>query len=334
MPPEISVLLPARNAASTVLPALRSLARQTFRNFECLVVDDGSSDATPALVRDFARSDPRFTLLSLAESGLVAALNAGLSRARGRFVARMDADDLAHKQRLALQLRTLGETPALDGVGCHVRTFPRTALTPGRLAYEAWLNGLESAADVERDAFIECPLAHPTWLLRRELAIRLGYADRGWPEDYDLLLRALGSGSRLGVTPKKLLLWRDSEKRHSRSSAVYSLSAFTRCKAHYLARQKLAASSSYVLWGYGDTGRSLARELAALGRHPTAIIELHPGRIGQRILGVPVVAPQALPQLAERPVLVSVAGAAARAEIREFMHRAGLLEGTDFVVTA
>lgn len=334
MDPEISVLLPVRNAASTVLPALRSLARQTFRNFECLVVDDGSSDQTPALARDFARSDPRFTLFSAGERGLVPALNAGLARARGRFIARMDADDLAHKERLALQRRALEEAPALDGVGCHVRTFPRSALTAGRLTYEAWLDAIDDHEAVERDAFVECPLAHPTWFLRRELATRLGYADRGWPEDYDFLLRALGAGSRLGVVPRKLLFWRDAHDRHSRSSAVYSLSAFTKCKAYYLARQKLAASSSYVLWGYGDTGKALARELAALGKLPIAIIELHPGRLGQRILGVPVVAPDALPRLEGRPVVVSVAGAAARAEIREFMRQRGLAEGTDFVVAA
>jgi hypothetical protein len=246
----------------------------------------------------------------------------------------MDADDLMHVTRLARQLEALERDELLAGVGCHVRLFPRTPLTAGRLAYERWLCSLESPEDVARDAFVECPLAHPGFFLRRDVLSAHAYADRGWPEDYDLVLRLLGAGARLGVVAAPLLLWRDGPSRLSRSGAAYRLDRFTACKAYYLAHNFLAHETSYVLWGYGDTGRTLARALAQHGKQPSHIIEIHPGRIGQRIAGASVVRPATLPTLRAERIVVSVAGAEARASIRAELARMSFVEGRDFVCAA
>ena len=159
-----------------------------------------------------------------------------------------------------------------------------------------------------REAFVECPLAHPTLMLRRSVLERYRYRDVPWPEDYDLVLRLLERGEQLGSVPERLLHWRDGPSRLSRSSARYCIAAFTQCKAEYLARGFLDATDRYLLWGYGDTGKALAAALAKRGKHPSAIVELHPGRLGQLIRGVRVVAPGALLELPRRPLLVSVAG--------------------------
>jgi hypothetical protein len=209
----------------------------------------------------------------------------------------------------------------------------------GRREYERWLNSLADAADVSRDRFIECPLAHPSWMLRRELFQRFAYRDMGWPEDYDLLLRLLCSGHSVGVVPRRLLSWRDSPGRLSRCSASYSDERFTRAKAHFLARSWLAEHSSYVLWGYGRTGGALCRALLEQGKQPRAIIEVHPGRIGQRIQGAPVVTPDALLEArrgptGELPIIVSVARAAARNQVRAALHAFGLRELRDFICAA
>src|SRR6185503_6477551 len=110
----------------------------------------------------------------------------------------------------------------------------------------------------------------------------------------DLVLRLLGAGVRLGVVPQPLLFWRDGPLRLSRTGAAYRLDRFTACKAYYLAHNFLAEQRSYVLWGYGDTGRALSRALRELGKDPSHIVELHPGRLGQRIFGASVVPPEAL----------------------------------------
>lgn len=332
--PAVSVLIPAFNAAATLAAALTSVQRQSERDFECLVVDDGSSDATAEVARHFVREDRRFRLLGLPHSGIVFALNAGLRECRGELVARMDADDLMQRHRLRKQRAALDADASLCGVGCHVRLFPRRVVTDGLRRYEAWLGSIRSADDVAREAFIECPLAHPTLMLRREVLREFGYRDQPWPEDYDLVLRLLEAKLRLGNVAERLLHWRDGGGRLSRTSARYSIAAFTRCKAEFLARGFLAAVERYYLWGFGDTGKALAAALAGHGKHPAAIIELHPGRLGQLIRGVRVLAPSALPKLPRAPLLVSVAGITPRSEIRAALTEFGFEETRDYVCCA
>ena len=332
--PAISVLLPARQAADTLAAALESVARQDVGDWECLIVDDGSTDATEAVARRFAAKDPRFRWLRGGHAGLVATLNRGLAACRGRYVARFDADDLCRRSRLRLQLRALENDSSLALVGSHVRTFPRPP-REGRRRYEAWLGALDSPEAIARDRFIECPLAHPTWFARVELLRELGgYRDVGWAEDYDLLLRACAAGHRLGVVPRRLVGWRDGETRLQRRDERYSLEAFTRCRAHFLASDFLAGGDTYVLWGHGGTGRALRRALADEGQRPHAIVELHPGRLGNAIDGAPVVEPSWLGAQPRGRLVVSVAGDGPRGEIRSRLQGWGWIEGVDFVCAA
>jgi glycosyltransferase involved in cell wall biosynthesis len=332
--PRVSVLLPARDAAATLPTSLRSLERQSLSDWECVVVDDGSRDATLAIARAAATHDPRFVVVATPPSGLVAALNTGLARCRADLVARMDADDVMHRDRLAVQAQVLADTPRLWAVGAHVRIFPRAQLAAGWRVYERWLNGIASAERVRAEAFVECPVVHPTLMMRRPELAALGYRDVGWPEDYDLVLRALARGLEIAVVPRRLLAWRDRPDRLSRTGASYALPRFTAIKAAFLAEQFLARTDHYVLWGYGFTGRALRRALLAHGKRASHIVEVHPGRLGNTIHGAPVVPPEALPGLAPLPVVVSVARAGPRDQIRAAMTDMGFRETRDFVCAA
>ena len=93
------MLIPAYNAEATLAAALRSVERQTERDWECLVVDDGSQDGTAAVASALAGSDSRFRVFRLSHGGIVSALNAGAELCRGELVARLDADDLMARRR-------------------------------------------------------------------------------------------------------------------------------------------------------------------------------------------------------------------------------------------
>lgn len=326
--------MPAYNASTTIRCALDSIRRQSFQNWECIVVDDGSTDSTVEQTREFVRVDQRFRLLLCEHRGIVGALNAGLDRCTADVVARMDADDVMHRNRLGLQWASLRADPKVCGVGSWVRLFPRSSLGPGLLAYEAWLNQLVHAEDVERDAFIECPLSHPSLMLNRAVLERYRYRALGWPEDYDLVLRLLTAGLRLKVVPKRLLGWRHREASLTRVGADYTIDRFVAVKAEFVAKRYLAHTKQYVLWGYGKTGRALCKGLRALGKVPSHIVEVHPGRIGQRIASAPVISPEELCHVSVRPILASVAGAGPRGEVRAALARLGLFELQDFVCTA
>lgn len=301
-----------------------------------MLCDDGSTDETLAIACHYTALDARFRVIRREHSGLVAALNEGLRNCQASYVARLDADDICHRQRLGMQWDYMERHPECSGIGCSVRMFPRSGLTENRRAYEAWLNAFASESEILRERFVECPLAHPTWFFKREVLLAFGYDNRGWPEDYDLLLRLLGAGHRISTLPARLVSWRDSRTRLSRTDSRYAIDAFTRCRAHYIASQWLGSSSRYGLWGYGSTGKSLARALIEYGKRPAFIVELHPGRVGQKILGVPVIAPSQILRArnAGEKLVISVAGFRQRSEARRFALAQGLIECVDFVCAA
>jgi len=332
--PRISVLLPVWNGVNTLSGCVDSILRQSEPAFECLIVDDGSTDGSLALAHRLAARDRRIRVLERPHRGLVAALQEGAARCEAPLIARIDADDWMHRQRLALQRTLLDARPDLAGVGSGVRIFPRRGLSTGRRAYEAWLNSMQSPEILRRNRFIECPVAHPTLMIRRTALEAHPYRDRGWPEDYDLVLRLLRDGPRIGFLPRRLVGWRDHPGRLSRTHPAYEFDRFTACRAWHLSRDFLAGKEEYVLWGHGRTGRALRRALAGLGHRPVSIVEVHPRRLGKRIHGAEVIPPDALAARTRQPIVTSVAGAGPRAVIRAALERMGFVEDVDFVCAA
>jgi glycosyltransferase involved in cell wall biosynthesis len=332
--PRVSVLVPVFNAAGTLTASLESIQRQIEIDWECIVVDDGSTDRSRGIAEVMAAADRRFRVIASEHRGLVAALNIGIAQCRGEYIARMDADDLMHRSRLVRQADALDTAPDLAGLGCHVRIFPRDGLGSGMRAYERWINAIASEDNLLDEVLVECPIAHPTLMIRREDLRSLGYRDCGWPEDYDLVLRALRGGHRLGVIPERLLAWRNLPTRLSQNSDTYATERFVACKAAHIAETLLKNDDCYALWGYGSTGRALVRALRTHRKHPAVIVELHPGRIGNQIAGAPVVHPDQFLASRKHPLVVSVAGEIARTQIREVLAGAQLRERVDFVCAA
>lgn len=118
--PTISVLMPVFNGAPYVEAAVKSVLSQTFRDFELLIVDDGSTDESLPILERLAATDSRIRLTTRPNKGLVSTLNELLAAARGPWLARMDADDLCRPTRFARQLQFLAEHPAVVGVGSRV----------------------------------------------------------------------------------------------------------------------------------------------------------------------------------------------------------------------
>jgi hypothetical protein len=313
---------------------IASLEAQTDGAFEVVAVDDGSRDATPEILRTWAARDARVRVLVQPPLGLVAALERGRAEARGRWLARMDADDVALPSRLAQQRALMEAEPALAACGGGVRYVPRAVLGGGALRYERWLNSLTTPAAVERDLFVECPLAHPTFFLRADAVAAVGgYRDRGWPEDYDLLLRLWRAGGRLGTVADVVLHWRERGGRLSRVHPAYGLDAFRGCKAHHLAAS-LLAGRDVVVWGAGPTGKAFARALGAVGVATRAFVDIDPRKIGQIVHGARVLGPAELRPDAGLFCVVAVGQPGGREQIRATLVAGGWREGLDFTAVA
>jgi glycosyltransferase involved in cell wall biosynthesis len=122
--PEVSVLLPVRDAGRELAGCLDSLAAQTLAAHEVVAVDDGSQDGSGERLIARAARDPRLRVIRTPARGIVAALNLALAEARAPIVARMDADDWSHPRRLAAQLKHLSDDPRVDVLGCRVALGP------------------------------------------------------------------------------------------------------------------------------------------------------------------------------------------------------------------
>lgn len=330
MSPLISVLLPTRDGNALLLEAVDSILNQTLTGLELIVIDDGGNGEVFAALPN----DPRLRLLANPEPGLVGALNAGAAAARAPLLARMDGDDIALPERLRRQTELLLTRPRLGIVGAQVEVFAEQPLGVGYRVYQDWINGLLTPARIARDIFIESPIPHPSAVLRREVFERLGgYRDRGWPEDYDLWLRAYAAGVAMAKPEGILLRWRDRPGRTSRIDPRYRLERFARAKAHFLTRTLLADRPA-VIWGAAPTGALLYDCLAAEGGEVRAFIDIDRKKIGGRKRGRPVLGPEAATRLDGELILVAVGARGARGQIRAALEVQGLREGVDFCVTA
>ena len=165
--PAVSVLLPFKNAEKYLDSALESIAGQTFDDLEAVLVDDNSSDSSTQIAEKWCSEDSRFTLVKASGTGLVDALNLGLERCRGTWIARMDADDISLPSRIEKQYNSAESMGSRTVVSCQVRSFPEESVTDGYRQYENWLNNLTEPSEIEKNLFIESPVPHPTAFFHR-----------------------------------------------------------------------------------------------------------------------------------------------------------------------
>jgi glycosyltransferase involved in cell wall biosynthesis len=331
--PRVSVLLPVRDEAPFLTDCLESLSAQTLSDFEVIAVDDGSTDATPEILEAYARTDTRFRVLRQEAGGVVASSERARADARAPLIARMDADDIASPERLELQVASI-EEEGLAAVGGRVEYFTGPDFpgpTEGMRAYADWLNSLITVEAAMRDLWIECPLPGPGLTVRAEL---MSYRDRGWPEDYDLVLRIWEAGGRFRNVDALVHRWRDHPGRLTRTHDAFTLAAFRRCRVHFLRRTLLAGGRTAVLWGAGPTGKAFAWELLAAGTPLAAFVEVDPRKVGKRIHDAPVVPVESAGDFPASLALGAVSGSEGRARLRALAAELEFVEGRDFVAIA
>ncbi|RYY83342.1 MAG: glycosyltransferase [Chitinophagaceae bacterium] len=192
--PEITVLMPAYNAAAFIGDAVRSVLAQSFKNFELLIIDDGSTDATAAIVNSFR--DERIKLLQQANGGVAAALNRGLIAARAPLIARFDADDLCAPQRLQVQLQLMQSRPDLLIAGSAVEYIDAE-----RSPVFTWQPPAYEHEELLALVTESCPFIHSSVIYRRAAVIDAG----GYPEgahtfeDHLLWTRLLPQGKGINI---------------------------------------------------------------------------------------------------------------------------------------
>ncbi len=333
MYPEVSILLPYRNAVVTLPECIDSIKAQSFENYEIIAIDDASDDGSTDVLEMFG--DCRLRVIRNDRPGLVNALNLGLAHCNAPLVARMDADDIMLPQRLQSQRRYMREHYDVVLLATQVEKFPVERVRAGYREYMRWQNSVTSHADIAAQIYIESPFAHPSVMFRRDSIIAAGaYRDGAFPEDYELWLRLYHQGFRMEKLPQVLLRWRESENRLSRVSDSYAREAFDRLRAEYLSRDQRLKGRAIVYWGAGRITRRRVKHLQDRGFAPLAWIDIDPKKIGNVINGARVHEPSWLEaaSMHNKPfVLNYVTNHGARDIARNYLQRIGYLLGEDFL---
>jgi glycosyltransferase involved in cell wall biosynthesis len=211
--------MPVYNAERFVSDAIESILGQTMKDFEFLILDDGSTDGSLCIMRRYADEDARVRVISRPNTGIVGALNEMIGEARGELIARMDADDVARADRFELQVRFLEENPDCVLVGSRVLVIDSDgdplAVLPTPLSHEEIENGLLN--------FRGQLVHHPATMIRRQSLLKIGgyRPECREAEDLDLFLRLAEIGRIVNLV-EPLLNYRE----HFGKSSVVRAEAF------------------------------------------------------------------------------------------------------------
>ncbi len=209
--PFLSVVMPVYNRARYVAEAIQSILAQTYSHFEFLIVDDGSTDDSPRLIREWEARDARIRPIFLEHGGVSRAMNAGVAQARGELVARMDSDDIALPQRFAAQIEWM-RSHEIDVCGSCMYCF-------GSEARPMWFPETHQA--IRHELLFRVGMLFPTIMLRTEIYQAQPIVERIHFDDYELCAQ-VAPHYRMGNVPQLLIKYR----LHDQQSGTMNRSTF------------------------------------------------------------------------------------------------------------
>lgn len=294
--------MPVYNCAHYLEEALASLLIQTYKNFEVIAINDGSTDNSLEILENFASLDPRIRIISQKNSGIVKVLNRGISEAKGKYIARMDADDVSFPNRFADQVKVLEEHPDTVLVAGLFEVIDQDS----EFLYRELV--LPTDQDLKRSLYLRNPIAHGSAMFRKSVVEKIGgYRDLYGPtEDLDLWMRLANEGEFEAV-PTPVYRWRMNQNGLTLTNNKESIS---QSKGHIerhwqaelpgtLTRKQVIHQASFYLSTYKKYGAyykygflmdiaQIAAKLLAHGHAWSAIKQLFAvastGRVGTRIV--------------------------------------------------
>lgn len=219
--------------------SIKSILNQTFKDFEFIIFNDGSTDRTPIILEKFRKMDTRIKVIHQKNIGLTKSLNKGIKLSLGKYIARMDADDIAIPNRLEKQIEFIKNNFQLGAIGCWYYLINEY----GDIIKKC--KPSPKFSKIKRNLVNSAPLIHPALMIKKEILEKINYYDEEfkYSQDRDLLLRIL-SHSKLGIIPEFLL-----KLRYSKESI--SLQKETEQKKYcLLALRRAIKNGIYPKWYY------------------------------------------------------------------------------------
>lgn len=327
--PQISLIMPFYQAEAFIREALLSVLDQDFTDWELIAVNDQSEDKGDQIVAEFVFEDPRFRLFHNPSKGIIPALELGLTKARGQYIGRFDADDLLPAERLGQMYDFLNGCKSKTIVTGLAQYFSDRPISKGYVKYQNWLNETNLNGETWDEIYRECPIGSPNWLMRTDdLRSIGGFSGLEYPEDYDWCLRCYQHGFDVQCLSATTLLWREHPLRTSRNSKNYQQAAFFHLKLKRFL--ELEAFETLILWGSGRKARISAALLLESGIR-FRWMDLEPQRFPNGILGQKIEDYRNLEAAHGQKLLIGVyPNPAERKDLEDFLISRRLQKGRDF----
>ncbi len=255
----ISIITPFKNAAPFLKECVESVLAQTETDWEWILVNDHSTDQGESILESF--TDTRIRIVTNQGKGIIDALNTAYSLATGKYITRMDADDVMSPRKLEILLTLLRENGTGFVATGHVQYFSNQPIGPGYSAYQDWINSLCLENTHWKELYKECVLASPCWMTHRPDFEKAGaFNNNRYPEDYDLVFRMYAAGLQVVSCNEVLHLWREHSLRTSRNHSNYEDNQFSKLKCHYFLKLHFKPNHTLVIWGAGNKAKDIVTE--------------------------------------------------------------------------
>lgn len=284
--PEISIIMPVFNAENYLRDCIESVLLQKNKDWELIAVDDFSTDRSFEILQTYQAKSARIRVFENNQKGIIPALKLGFSNAQGKFITRMDADDIMPVDKLNCFYQQISAAPPKTIVTGRVQYFSDSTVSEGYRRYENWLNERVIKNDFWKQIYRECVVASPNWMVHRQCFEEDVLLDRLiYPEDYDMVFQWYKNGYEVLCVNECTHLWREHSQRTSRNDANYQQEAFFKLKTDYFARLQLSPGEEVQVAGISKKGQLVAKYLA---EHGVAFSRFEYGRSLDRSTSLPV----------------------------------------------
>ena len=334
----ISALMTVYNGEDYICDTIQSVLNQTYRDFELIIVDDGSTDQTVRIIKSCFR-DPRIKIVQLqSNQGVGAALNHGLQHISGKYTVKIDADDISHERRFEYQKEYLDNHPNISLVKSLVRYFPDNRFVAESQRYlsklefgEKHINAVMTPEEISEKLYWFCCILHSSIMVRSSILKEFGYRNIRCGEDYDLFYRMNEAGYKMGGIGQPLVKVRISES--SVTAQTNSLKDFvTLClllKKDYLDSMVQNTKEIYI-WGSGNLGGILHESLLNKGITVRGFIDSDLTKAGKEKNGIKIISPI---EMDWRPdIKVIVASQPGRFQIDKSLKNKGYKHLKDYII--
>ncbi|URZ06306.1 glycosyltransferase [Clostridium felsineum] len=331
---ELSVVMPVYNSEKYLSESIESILKQTYSEFEFIIVNDGSTDKSLDIINDYVSKDNRIKLISRTENkGMVYSLNEGLTIAKGKYLARMDADDISLEKRFEKQINYMKKNDDVDILASKVEVFGDVD-EEKKIAHARWYNvDLHKCNDIEKLFLENCYIAHPSVMMKMSTIRQLKGYDLRYKrnEDYNLWLRAISNGYKISMYNEKLIMIRmHSDSKINRDKDNYeNIKDIIKSRLSYIKEKFKFENINYVIWGASNGGNIALEKIEEVFCNSTLIGYIDKFKVG-KFQNVDIYSPDALKKMNIDYVFIATVPGCK--EAKEFLNKNNFVYVKDYLI--